>query len=117
MISLAALYLTLFGSMVQDAEGFQKLLAGYPEQVRAMLASPWAPSPPCRATTPWWSPLSFCAARCRHEHGLSILSARRGSALRLSSGQTRVPGGGCQRKLLAALTMLLATDLVYYAVA
>lgn len=119
MIAIAALYLSMYSGIAQDAAGFKAILAGYPPQVRAMLGV---------SLDSITSPLGFysmvitfvvlCGAIQAMNLGVSVLSKEtreRTADFLLVKPVSRA--AIVNAKLLAALTMLLATDVVYFAAA
>lgn len=119
MIAIAALYLSLYSSITKDAAGFKQMLAGYPPSVRAMLGV---------SLDSIASPLGFysmvitfvvlCGAIEAMNFGISILSKEtreRTADFLLVKPVSRT--AIVSAKLLAALTMLIATNVIYYAAA
>lgn len=117
MIALAAIYFSVYDSVVADAEGFAKLLSNYPAPVRAALGISLD-----NITTVLgfysliFSFITLCAAIQAMNLGLSMLSreARERTAdflLVKPISRTSIVSA----KLLAALTTLLATNIVYFA--
>jgi ABC-2 type transport system permease protein len=119
MIAIAALYLSMYSSIANDAAGFKVLLAGYPPQVRAMLGV---------SLDSIASPLGFysmiitfvvlCGAIQAMNLGVSLLSKEtreRTADFLLVKPVSRT--AIVNAKLFAALTMLLATDVIYCAAA
>jgi ABC-2 type transport system permease protein len=119
MIAIALLYLSMYSGIAKDAASFKGLLAGYPPAVRAMLGI---------SLDSITSPLGFysmvitfvvlCGAIQAMNFGVSALSketrARTADFLLVKPvSRTAIVSA----KLLAALSMLLATDVLYYAAA
>jgi ABC-2 type transport system permease protein len=117
MIAIAALYLSLYSSMAQDAADFKALLSNYPPQVLAMIGA---------TLDSITSPLGFysmvitfvvlCGAIQAMNLGVSILSKEmreRTADFLLVKPVSRT--AIVSAKLLAALTTLLATDIIYFA--
>jgi ABC-2 type transport system permease protein len=117
IIAIAALYLSMYSSIANDAAGFKVLLEGYPPQVRAMLGV---------SIDNITSPLGFytmvitfvvlCGAIQAMNLGVSLLSKEsreRTADFLLVKPVSRV--AIVNAKLLAALTMLFATDVLYFA--
>jgi len=117
MIALAALYFSIYPSIVADAENFIKLLSGYPESVRAMLGiSLEGITSILGFYSMVFSFITLCGAIQAMNVGVSILSkeTRERTAdfllVKPVSRQAIVSA-----KLLAALTTLLAVNIIYYA--
>ncbi|MHB8064897.1 MAG: ABC transporter permease subunit [Ruminiclostridium sp.] len=116
MIALALIYFSVYTGIASDAADFKKLLGGYPASVRAMLGISLD-----NITTILgfysmvFSFISLCAAIQAMNLGLSIISkeSRERTAdfllVKPVSRQTIVTA-----KLLASLTTLIATDVLYY---
>ncbi len=116
MIALALIYFSVYTGFASDAADFKKLLAGYPASVRAMLGISLDNITSILGFYSMiFSFISLCAAIQAMNLGLSILSkeSRERTAdfllVKPISRQSIVSA-----KLLAALTMLLATNVVYY---
>jgi len=116
IIALALIYFSVYPGMASDAADFKKLLSGYPTSVRAMLGiSLDNITSMLGFYSMMLSFISLCAAIQAMNLGLSILSkeSRERTAdfllVKPVSRQAIVSA-----KLLAALTMLLATNVVYY---
>jgi ABC-2 type transport system permease protein len=119
MIAIALLYLSMYSGIAKDAASFKGLLAGYPPAVRAMLGI---------SLDSITSPLGFysmvitfvvlCGAIQAMNFGVSALSKEtreRTADFLLVKPVSRT--AIVSAKLLAALSMLLATDVLYYAAA
>lgn len=115
LVALAAMYFSIFPGVLQDAEGVRQLFAGYPESVRAILGV----SLDSIATLLGFYSMVFTfitvsAAIQAMIYGVTILSreTRERTAdfllVKPVSRSTIVTA-----KLLAALTAILATNLVY----
>ena len=117
LIAIAALYLSLYPGMVQDAEDFKKLLAGYPPAVRAMLGIRLDSITSILGYYSFaFAFIALCGAIQGMNLGVSILSKEsreRTADFLLVKPVSRA--GVVTAKLLAALTTLLATDVVFYA--
>jgi ABC-2 type transport system permease protein len=119
IIAIAALYLSLFSGIAKDAAGFKSLLGGYPPAVRAMLGV----SLDTITSLLGFYSMTFafvvlCGAIEAMNFGISIISKEtreRTADFLLAKPVSRT--AIVNAKLLAALTMLLATDVLYYAVA
>jgi len=116
MIALALIYFSVYTGIASDAADFKKLLGGYPASVRAMLGISLDNITSILGFYSMvFSFISLCAAIQAMNLGLSILSkeVRERTAdfllVKPVSRQTIVSA-----KLLAALTMLLATNVLYY---
>ncbi|MDR3645115.1 MAG: ABC transporter permease subunit [Clostridia bacterium] len=119
IIAIALLYLSLYPGIAKDAAGFKELLAGYPPAVRAMLG---VSLDSITSILGYYSMIItfvvLCGAIQAMNLGVSILSkeARERTAdFLLVKPVSRA--AIVSAKLLAALTVLLATDVLYYAVA
>lgn len=119
MIALAALYFSLYPGIAKDAADFQKMLGAYPAPVRAALGI----SLDNIATilgfyAMVFSFITLCGAIQAMNLGVSILSkeARERTADFLLVKPVSRPMI-VSAKLLAALTMLVVTDVVYIAAA
>lgn len=117
MITLAALYFSVFPAIAKDASGFKALMSGYPESVRAMLGiSLDNIASPLGYYSMFFSFISLCGAVQAMNFGISILSkeSRERTAdfllVKPVSRSTIVTS-----KLLAAFTMLIITNAVYIA--
>lgn len=119
MAALAAMYLSLYSSIAQDAAGFKSLLAGYPPQVRAMLGV---------SLDSVTSPLGFysmiitfvvlCGAIEAMHLGVSILSKEaRGRTADFLLVKPVSRASIISAKITAALTLFLVTDVLYFAAA
>ncbi|MFT8318568.1 MAG: ABC transporter permease subunit [Sporolactobacillus sp.] len=117
LIALAALFLSIYPGMARDAEGFRKLLANYPAPVRAMLGINLAY---ITSVTGFYSMIfsfiTLCGSIQAMNLGVSILSkeVRERTADFLLVKPVSRPAI-VSSKLFAALTTLLATDVIYYA--
>ncbi len=117
IIALAVIYFSVYTSIVKDAEDFKRLLGGYPPSIRAMLGISLD-----NITTILgfysmiYSFITLCGAIQAMNYGVSILSKEtreRTADFLLVKPVSR--GAIVSAKLLAALTMLLATNVLYYA--
>lgn len=117
LIAIAALYLSLYPSMTRDAQNFQKLLGGYPPAVRAMLGINLAYVTSILGLYSFaFSFVTLCGAIQGMHLGASILSKEsreRTADFLLVKPVSRI--SIVTAKLLAALTIFIATDIVYYA--
>lgn len=117
LIAIAALYLSLYPGMTKDAQDFQKLLGGYPPAVRAMLGINLEYIASILGFYSFaFSFITLCGAIQGMNLGVSVLSkeARERTAdFLLVKPVSRV--SIVTAKILAALTVLLATDIVFYA--
>lgn len=116
MIAIAVLYFSLYSGMVKDAADFRNLLAGYPASIRAMLG---ISLDSITSILGYYSMIfSFVAisgAIQAMNYGLSTLSKEsreRTADFLLVKPVSRA--AIVTSKLLAVLTMLLATDTLYY---
>lgn len=116
MATLALIYFSVYTGIASDATDFKKLLGGYPASVRAMLGISLD-----NITTILgfysmiFSFISLCAAIQAMNLGLSILSKE--SRERTADFLLVKPVSRkaiVSAKLMAALTMLMATDVLYY---
>ena len=117
LIGLAALYISIYPEMASDAEDFKKLLSGYPPTVMAMLGID------INYITSFlgfysmiFSFITLCGAIQAMNLGVSILSKEsreRTADFLLVKPVSR--SAIVSAKLLAALTVILATDAVFYA--
>jgi len=119
MIALAVIYFSVYPGIAKDAAGFIKLLGGYPASVRAMLGiSLGSITSLLGFYAMVFSFIALCGAIQAMNLGISILSkeARERTAdfllVKPVSRPTIVSA-----KLMAALTMILATNVLYYAAA
>lgn len=119
MIALAVIYFSIYPSLVNDAADFKKLLGAYPPSVRAMLGiSIDNITSILGFYSMIFSFITLCGAIQAMNLGLSILSKEsreRTADFLLVKPVSRV--AIVNSKLLAALTMLLATNIIYYAAA
>lgn len=117
LIAVAALYLALYPGMTKDAQDFQNLLGGYPPTVRAMLGINLAYITSLLGFYSFaFSFIALCGAIQGMNLGVSILSKE--SRERTADFLLVKPVSRASivtAKLLAALTVLLATDVVFYA--
>ncbi len=117
LIALAALYFSVYTGIVQDAEDFTKLLANYPAPVRAALGiSLDNITSVLGFYSMIFSFITLCGAIQAMNLGLSILSkeARERTADFLLVKPVSRPSI-ISAKLLAALTALLITNVLYFA--
>ena len=116
MIALAVIYFSVYTGIVKDAESFRNLLAGYPAEIRAMLGiSLDSITTILGFYSMIFSFVAICGAIQAMNYGLSALSkeARERTAdflLVKPVSRTAIVSS----KLFAALTMLLATDMLYF---
>lgn len=116
MIALAAIYLSVYSGVAKDAAGFKEILSGYPASIRAMLG---VSLDNIASILGFYSMvfafIPLCGAIQAMNLGVSILTkeARERTAdflLVKPVSRTAIVSA----KLLAALTMLLATNVLYY---
>lgn len=117
LIELAALYISIYHEMANDAEDFKELLSGYPATVRSMLGID------INYITSFlgfysmiFSFITLCGAIQAMNLGVPILSKEsreRTADFLLVKPVSR--SAIVSAKLLAALTVMLATDIVFYA--
>jgi len=119
LIALAAIYFAVYPGIVNDAADFKKLLGGYPASVRAALG---ISLDNITSLLGFYSMIftfiTLCGSIQAMNLGVSILSKEtreRTADFLLVKPVSR--SAIVSSKLLAALTMLLATDVLYYAVA
>ena len=116
MIAIAVLYFSLYSGMVKDAEDFRNLLAAYPASIRAMLGvSLDSITSILGFYSMIFSFVAICGAIQAMNYGLSTLSKEsreRTADFLLVKPVSRA--AIVTSKLLAVLTMLLATDVLYY---
>lgn len=119
IVAMAVLYFSIYPSMAKDADKFKELLAGYPESVRAMLGiSLDTITSILGFYSMIFSFITLFGAIQGMNIGISILSkeVRERTAdfllVKPVSRQKIVSA-----KLMAALTMIVITDVIYYAVA
>ncbi len=117
MTAIAVLYFSLYTGMVKDVADFRNLLAGYPASIRAMLG---ISLDNITSILGFYSMIfSFvvlCGAIQAMNYGLSTLSKEsreRTADFLLVKPVSRV--SIVSSKLLAMLTMLIITDVLYYA--
>lgn len=117
LIAIAALYLSLYPGIGKDAEDFKRLLGGYPPAVRAMLGIRLDSITSMLGFYSFaFSFIALCGAIQGMNLGVSILSKEsreRTADFLLVKPVSRV--SIVTAKLLAAVLMLLATDVVFYA--
>lgn len=118
MIALAALYFSIYPGIMKDAEGFKDLLGNYPESVRAMLGISLDNITSILGFYAMiFSFITLCGAIQAMNLGVSILSKEtreRTADFLLVKPVSRV--AIVNAKLLASFTMLLVTNLLFYAV-
>ncbi|CAM3140607.1 ABC transporter permease subunit [Sporolactobacillus spathodeae] len=118
LIGLAALYLSIYPSIVHDADGYRKLLATYPPAVRAALGINLNTILSINGYYGMiFSFVTLCGTIQAMNLGLSVLS--RESRERTADFLLVKPVARrsiVSAKWLAGLTALLVTDLVYYGV-
>lgn len=117
LIALALLYLSIYPSITKDAADFKKLLSGYPAPVRAMLGINLDYITSFLGFYSMiFSFITLCGAIQAMNLGISILSkeTRERTADFLLVKPVSRPAI-ITAKLLAAFTMLLATNIVYSA--
>ena len=119
MISLALIYFSIYPSIANDAADFKKLLGAYPPSVRAMLGISLDNITSILGFYSMiFSFITLCGAIQAMNLGVSILSkeARERTAdFLLVKPVSRA--AIVNSKLLASLTMLVATNVLYYAAA
>ncbi len=117
MIAVAVLYFSVYTGIVKDAEGFRSLLAGYPAEIRAMLGiSLDTITTVLGYYSMIFSFVALCGAIQAMNYGLSALSKEsreRTADFLLVKPVSR--SAIVTSKLLAALTMITATDVLYFA--
>lgn len=118
LIALAALYLSIYPSMVKDAEDFKKLLSGYPATVRAMLGINLDYITSILGFYSMiFSFITLSGAIQAMNLGISILSKetreRTADFLLVKPVSRSVI---VSSKLLAAFTTILATNIVFYTI-
>lgn len=116
MIALAAIYFSVYRGIANDAADFIKLLGGYPASVRAMLGISLDNITSILGYYSMvFSFITLCGAIQAMNLGVSILSkeARERTADFLLVKPVSRPAI-VSAKLLAAFTVLLATNVVYY---
>jgi ABC-2 type transport system permease protein len=117
LIALAAIYFSVYTGLVQDAEDFTKLLANYPAPVRAALGiSLDNITSVLGFYSMIFSFISLCGAIQAMNLGVGILSreARERTADFLLVKPVSRPAI-VSAKLLAALTVLVVTNVLYFA--
>lgn len=119
MIAITAMYLLLYPGIVNDAAGFKELLGGYPASVRAMLGISLDNITSLLGFyTMILTFVTLCGAIQAMNFGVSILSKEtreRTADFLLVKPVSRA--AIVNAKLLAVLTMILVTDVLYYTVA
>lgn len=117
LIALAALYLSIYPSMAQDAEDFKKLLGSYPPAVRAMLGINLDYITSVLGFYSMiFSFITLCGAIQAMNLGVSIISKEsreRTADFLLVKPVSR--SAIVSSKLLAAVTTIFATNVVFYA--
>ncbi len=117
IIALAAIFLSVYPSMVRDAEDFKKLLGGYPAAVRAMLGINLDYITSILGFYSMiFSFIVLCGAIQAMIYGASILSKEsreRTADFLLVKPVSR--SAIVSAKLSAAFTMILVTDIIFYA--
>jgi ABC-2 type transport system permease protein len=117
LIATAALYLSMYGSITKDVSGFRDLLAQYPPAVRAALGvSLDSITSILGFYTMVMAFVALLGAIQAMNIGVSIISKEmreRTADFLLVKPVSRL--SIVSAKLLAALTMLLATDILYFA--
>lgn len=117
LIALAALYFSMYSGVEKDAAGFRELLGNYPASVRAMLGiSLDTVTSLLGFYSMVLSFITLCGAIQAMIFGVSVLSREilgRTADFLLVKPVSRA--AIVNAKILAALTMILATDLLYYA--
>ena len=119
LIALAVIYFSVYPGIVNDASDFTKLLSAYPAPVRAALGISLDNITSILGFYSMvFSFITLCGAIQAMNLGVSILSkeARERTADFLLVKPVSRPAI-VSAKLLAALTMLLATNVLYYAAA
>ena len=116
IIALAAIFFSVYPSMVNDAEDFKKLLSGYPATVRAMLGINLDYITSILGFYSMiFSFITLCGAIQAMNFGVSILSKE--SRERTADFLLVKPVSRSvivSAKLLAAFTMILVTDIIFY---
>ncbi|MDF2926609.1 MAG: hypothetical protein K0R57_5523 [Paenibacillaceae bacterium] len=116
MIALAALFLSIYPSMARDAAEFKTMLGSYPASIRAMLGINLDYITSILGFYSMiFSFISLCGAIQAMNFGVSILSKEsreRTADFLLVKPVSR--SSIVSAKLLAAFTMILATDIVFY---
>ncbi|WP_010233037.1 ABC transporter permease subunit [Clostridium arbusti] len=117
MIALVIIYFSLYTSLAKDAADFKKLLGAYPASVRAMLGISLDNITSILGFYSMvFSFITLCGAIQAMNIGVSILSKEsreRTADFLLVKPVSRA--AIVSSKLLAALTMLLVTNVIYYA--
>lgn len=118
IIALAAIFLSVYPSMVNEAEDFKKLLSGYPETIRAILGIHLDYITSILGFYAMiFSFIALCGAIQAMNLGVSILSKEsreRTADFLLVKPVSR--SAIVSAKLLAAFTVILATDAVFFAI-
>ena len=119
MVAIALLYLSMYSGIANDAKAFKDLMSGYPPQVQAMLG---VSIDSITSLLGFYSMVAtfvvLLGAIQAMNFGVSILSKEtreRTADFLLVKPVSRT--AIVNAKVLAALTMFLATDLIYYAFA
>ncbi|TLS48915.1 ABC transporter permease [Paenibacillus antri] len=116
MIALAAIYLSLYPSLASDAEDFKNLLGSYPETVRAMLGIDLDTITSILGLYSMiFSFIALCGAIQAMNLGVSILSKEtreRTADFLLVKPVSRA--AIVSAKLLAACSIIIAVDTVFY---
>jgi len=118
MIALALIYFSVYPGIVKDADNFKKLLGGYPASVRAMLGiSLDSITSLLGFYSMIFTFITLCGAIQAMILGVSILSkeTRERTADFLLVKPVSRPAI-VSAKLLAALTVLLTTNAIYFAI-
>ena len=117
IIALALLYFSVYTGIVKDAEAFKSLLGGYPASIRAMLGiSLDSITTILGFYSMIFSFVAICGAVQAMNYGLSVLSKEsreRTADFLLVKPVSR--SAIVTAKLLAVLTMLILTNVFYYA--
>ncbi|GJM78595.1 ABC transporter permease [Paenibacillus timonensis] len=117
MVALAAIYLSIYPSMASDAVDFKKLLGSYPESVQAMLGIDLDTITSILGLYSMvFSFIALCGAIQAMNLGVSILtkeSRERTADFLLVKPVSRARI--VSSKLLAAVLLLIVTDVVFYA--
>lgn len=116
LIAIAALYLSLYPGMAQDAEDFKKLLGGYPPTVRAMLGINLDYITSMLGFYSFtFSFIALCGAIQGMNLGISVLSKEtreRTADFLLVKPVSRM--SVVTAKLLASFTAVAVTDIVFF---
>jgi ABC-2 type transport system permease protein len=118
IIALAAIFISIYPSMIADAADFKKLLGGYPSAVRAMLGINLDYITSILGFYSMvFSFIVLCGAIQAMNFGVSVLSKEsreRTADFLLVKPVSR--SSIVSAKLLAAFTMILITDAVFYVI-